>query len=141
MSDGPWSFGEAREACRNASAAQTAAEQALKDAARDAAQAEAAYRVALATKIVELHDGGLAWSVCGDVARGDEEVAELKRLRDIAEGVREAMTHAAWKRAADRRDAQRFADWSQRREFAETGGEVDPTYEPPIGGRPQAVAA
>ncbi len=127
MSDRPWEFGEARDVCRDASSAQHAAEEAMKDAAKDFAIAEEHYRKALATEIVSLHNDGLVWSVCGDVARGDDRVAELKRKRDIAEGVREAMTHAAWRRAADRRDAQRFSDWSQRRELAElTGSAPEP---------------
>lgn len=130
----PWAFDEALAACRSASRAQSDTEDALKEAYRNAAEVESEYRKALAKAILHLHDDeGLAWSVCGDVARGDEAVAELKRLRDIAEGAKEATTHAAWKRNADRRDAQRFADWSQRREFAEAAGSVETTHETSIG--------
>ena len=46
------------------------------------------------------------------------------------------MQQAAWRRAADRKDAQRFADWSQRREFAEAdGGSPQPQWSKPIGAR------
>lgn len=108
----------------------------MKQVARDYAQAEEAYRKALAEKILRLHDEGTAWSVCADVARGDSTVARLRRERDVAEGLREAMTHALWRHNANRRDAQRFADWSQRREFAEARGDVpDGPYETPIGAR------
>lgn len=119
MSNQPWDFSEAREACRAASQAQHAAEDALREASKDLALMEEQYRLTLAKKIVELRAEGMPASVCADVARGDKDVAKLRMKRDIADGVREAAVHAAWRRAADRKDAQRFADWSQRREFAE----------------------
>ncbi len=128
MNDQPWDFATARMACRDASAAQAAVEESLREAYR-----EEAYRKALAVEIVNVHESGVAWSSAPDLARGSDHVAELRRKRDIAEGVREAMQQAAWRRAADRRDAQRFSDWSQRREFAEAAGAFDPTYERPIG--------
>lgn len=121
---GPWTIDEAREFCRGAAVAQEKAEEAMREAARRFAEAEEAYRKALALKIVELHESGVAWTVAPDLARGDAEVARLRRERDIAEGVREAMTHALWRHNANRRDAQRFADWSQRRELAEAAGVV-----------------
>lgn len=121
VSDAPWTFGEARQACRDASAAQIAVEDALKAAYRDYAQKEEAYRKALAVEIVRCHADGIAWSTAPDIARGDDTVAKLRMERDIAEGVREALQQAAWRRTADRKDAQRFADWSQRRELAEGG--------------------
>lgn len=117
----PWDFDEAREACRISSHAQAAAEDALREAAREFAVAEEQYRVALAKKIVELRADGLAASVCADVARGDPAVARLRMTRDVKDGVRESMMHAAWRRAADRKDTQRFADWSQRQTLAEAG--------------------
>lgn len=121
----PWTFEEARQKCRSASLAQEQAEDGLRAAARDAAIAEEAYRQALAVEIVRQHDvEEVAWSVAPDLARGDTKVAELRRKRDIAEGVREAMVQLAWRRAADRKDAQRFADWSQRREMAEGYGQL-----------------
>ncbi len=123
----PWDFDEAREACRMASQAQHAAEDALKEAARDLALAEQAYRLALAKRIVELRADGTPASVCADVARGDVEIARLRMKRDIADGVREAAVHAAWRRNADRKDAQRFADWSMRRELVEGG---QPEWQP-----------
>lgn len=122
MSEAPWTFAEAVRRCRDASTRQEAAEQALRDAYRDAALAEESYRRALALAIVNAHADGVAWSVASDVARGETDVARLRRERDIADGVREALTQAAWRRAADRRDAQRFADYSLRRDLAENGG-------------------
>jgi hypothetical protein len=132
----PYDFQAAREAAAAASRAQLDAERHLKDAARDFAEKEERYRVALAKEIVRQHaDDGVAWTVAPDLARGDVTVARLRRERDIAEGVREAMQQAAWRRAADRKDTQRFVDWSMRRELAEGYGTApEPGFSQPIGG-------
>lgn len=119
MTSAPWTFDEAREHARTAAANQRAAEDFMRSAARDFALAEESYRVALAKEIVEQHAAGVAWTVCQDLARGAKPVAELRRKRDIAEGVKEAASQAAWRAAADRRDTERFCDWSMRRELAE----------------------
>lgn len=116
----PWDFDEARQNCRQASLRQESAEEALRKAYVDTAVANERYRKALADKILELRSEGFPATVCSDLARGDKTVAELKRQLDVQEGVREAMAQAAWRLTADRKDAQRFADWSQRREMAET---------------------
>lgn len=126
MTAGPWTFEQARDACYRASVAQRQAEELGRAAARDYAVAEEAYRVALAKEIVRQHaEDGVAWTVAPDLARGDSTVAALRRRRDIAEGVRDAAQQAAWRASADRKDAQRFADWSCRRELAENGGPDD----------------
>ena len=136
MTGQPYTFAEARAAAGQASAAQLAAERAMKDAARDYAVKEEAYRKKLAETILRVHADGAAWTVAGDLARGDSDVARLRRERDIAEGVREAMAQAAWRRAADRKDTQRFIDWSLRRDLAEGYGNApEPEYTEPIGGR------
>ena len=115
----PWDFDEARIACRKASQRQEHGEEALRKAYIDRAVSNERYRRALADKILELRADGLPATVCADLARGDSHVADLKRQYDIADGVCEAMLQAAWRFTADRKDAQRFADWSQRREMAE----------------------
>ncbi len=80
-----------------------------------------------------VHNNGAAWTVAQDLARGNTDVARLRRERDIAEGVKEAAVQAAWRRAADRRDVGRFMDWSARRDLAEM---PDPeAFESAIGGR------
>lgn len=134
----PYDFESARNAASAASRAQLEAERNLKDAARDFAQKEERYRVALAKEIVRQHaDEKVAWTVAPDLARGNAEVARLRRDRDIAEGVREAMQQAAWRRAADRKDTQRFIDWSMRRDIAEGFGVApEPEFSEPIGVRP-----
>lgn len=116
----PWTFEEARAAAYRASANQQAGEDFVKEAHKQYAQAEKAYRMALAAKIIDLHSQGTAWSQCGDLARGDQHVAELKFRRDVAEGVKEAAVQAAWRNSADRRDTESFVAWSMRRELAET---------------------
>lgn len=133
---GPWTFDQARDKCLEASVAQRSAEQFMRDTAKEYALAEEAYRKALAVQIVHEHNDGVAWTVAPDLARGDEKVAGLRRRRDIAEGVREAAVQAAWRAAADRRDAQRFADWSMRRDIAEGYGDApEPEPSRPIGAR------
>lgn len=114
-----WDFSQARDACRGASAAQQAVEDDIRRAYRDFAEKERLYREALATEIVKVHNDGIAWSTAPDIARGDSKVARLRAERDISEGVKEAVMQAAWRRVADRKDAQRFSDWSMRRELAE----------------------
>src|SRR5436189_5645230 len=98
----PWSFDEARNAAHQASANQRAGEDFVKESHKQYAQAEKAYRMKLAEKILELHGKGVAWSQCGDLARGDRDVAELKFRRDGAEGVKEAATQDAGRNSADR---------------------------------------
>lgn len=115
----PWDFDQARDACRKAAHAQENAEEGVRHAAQALAVAEESYRVALAKRIVELRADGTAATVCADLARGDAAVAELRRVRDIADGVYEAFKQASWRHNQNRKDAQRFADWSMRRELAE----------------------
>lgn len=123
MSESPWTFKEARDAAARASRAQEHAERALVDAAEAHAEAERRYRQALAEEIVRQHaQEGVAWSTAPDLARGNERVAKLRYERDVAEGVKEATTHAAWRAAADRRTTEALMTWSMRRELAENGG-------------------
>lgn len=119
--EAPWDFGEARARCRRASQAQVQAEQHLRAAYVAVAEADRAYRRALAERILELAAEGMAITACRTVARGDARVSALAYDLAVAEGVREAASQAAWRLSADRKDAQRFADWSQRRELYETG--------------------
>lgn len=135
MTGQPYSFQQARQAARDASKLQEAAETSLRESARDFAVKEEKYRVALAKEIVRQHDAdGVAWTVAPDLARGNPDVARLRRERDIAEGVREAMQQAAWRRAADRRDTGRFIDWSARVDLRVDPPPPDWTREPVIGG-------
>lgn len=110
----PFDFTEAREAARKASESQKATEDAMLEASRTKAATERSYRIALANRIIQAHDDGIAWTACGDIARGDKTVAQLRYERDIAEGVSEALEQAAWRHSADRKDLQRLIAWSER---------------------------
>ena len=114
MNPQPMDFEQARAAARKASEGQAATENAMLEAARNKAQAEQGYRKAHAVAIVKAHEGGIAWSVCSDIARGDAEVARLRYERDVCEGVCEALSQAGWRHAADRKDLTRLIAWSER---------------------------
>lgn len=128
---GPWLFPDAERASDRSSSAQLMAETFVKDAFKAYAVAEEKYRVALARRIVEAHDANVAWTACADIARGDKEVARLRRERDIAEGVKEAAQQAAWRASADRRDTERLIGWSARADVAQNyhqpAGPANPT--------------
>lgn len=111
----PYDFAEAKAAASRAARNQQQTEQQLRDASRTLAKAEQAYRLALAKRIVEVHAEGAAWTVAQDLARGSEQVAQLRYERDVARGVLEAAQQAAWRQAADRKDLGRLIDWSSRR--------------------------
>lgn len=121
MTQSPYTFGEAKEAATRASASQRATEDFIREAYKSFAFAEKTYRIALAQKILELHANGVAWSSTADLARGDKDVAHLKALRDIAEGVKEAASQAGWRASKDRDDTAGLIAWSMRRELAEVG--------------------
>ena len=58
---------------------------AMKVTGRKLAEAEKNYRVALCKKILTERASGTPVTIISDVCRGDEEVAELKFKRDLAE--------------------------------------------------------
>lgn len=128
----PWDFGRAMTNSNNIKSAQANAEEFYKTRARDFAEKEERYRTALAKEIVRQHnEDGVAWSVAPDLARGDKEVARLRKERDIAEGMKDAALQALWRLAADRRDLGRFIDWSMRVDIAvhASGREDEPEPE------------
>lgn len=127
MNNRPWDFDEARDHCRQASGHQEAAEANLKQAYIDFAQAQEKYSLKLALMVTSLREMSVPVTVCLELARGAEDVAALRKDRDIAEGVKAAAEQACWRRNADRKDAQRFSDWSQRRELAEVGHDTRDT--------------
>ena len=135
MTDAPWTFGEARQKCLDAASAQEDAEQRVKDAYRDFADKQRKYKVALKKAMLRFKGEGFAISTCRDLARGDDHVALLAYERDLAEGNREAAVDAMWRHTANRKDAQRFAQWGERRELAEGFGQ---TPEPDWSSQPAA---
>lgn len=52
---------------------------------RKLAEAEMKYRIAYRKEILRLHEeDNVAWTVCDDLAKGDEHVATLRFNRDVA---------------------------------------------------------
>ena len=121
MSESPYTFAEARAAAHDASVRQIQAEKERVRAHQQYAEAERSYRMALSERIMGLHADGVAWSAAADIARGEQKVAHLKMLRDIAAGVRDAAEQAGFRLNADRRILERLTEWSMRRELAEGG--------------------
>ena len=109
----PYDFGQARDAAYRFQSAQLAGEKALRDANDALALAEKVYRKALALRIVELHSASVAWTVCQDLARGDDNVADLRYARDVARGVFEATQTASWRHTANRKDCLELIVWSR----------------------------
>jgi hypothetical protein len=134
MNQHPYDFAEARTQANAASERTRLAEDFYKQQARAYAIAEEAYRKRLAERIVELRGESKPVTIVPDLARGDTEVARLKRERDIAEGMKDAALQALWRLAADRRDLGRFIDWSMRAAFRDDEPR-EQDYEPVIGGR------
>lgn len=111
----PYDYESAKRAIARGSRDQSQAADWTAEAARDFAQAEKEYREALAIEMVNLHDRqGVAWSACPDLARGDGKVAELRRKRDVAEGVKEAAEQRAWQASANRRSLEQLVNWSMK---------------------------
>lgn len=64
------------------------------DLVQKAAQAEHDYRVALASKILEMRADGHPATIMSDVCRGNKHIAKLKLDRDIAQGMSDANLQA-----------------------------------------------
>ena len=121
MSNRPYDFAEARQAVSRAAKAQLGAEKDRAEAVEVYAGAERDYRVSLSVRIVALHNSGVAWSVAADVARGEAEVAELRRLRDIAYGMLAVAENRSFRTGADRRSVDQLVTWSMKRELSDPG--------------------
>src|SRR4051794_12180203 len=110
----PFDFARAWETHQEAQRSQAEAERKVGEKGRAFARAEENYRKALALEEWRLRrEEGVAWSVIGDLARGNEHVAMLKRVRDEAEVDYKQADHVVYKCAADRRDVEGFIDWSK----------------------------
>lgn len=59
----------------------------LKDRGRDYAKAYTTYRKMLAKELLRLKAEGMQATLCGDVARGKEEIAEAKEQEIITESL------------------------------------------------------
>lgn len=128
----PLDFAAAVTASREASEDQHNAEKWYAAKGREFAEAERQYRKALATKILMLKVQGTPATVAQDIARGDEEVANLRFERDVAEGVRDAAAQSIYRHTANRRELLQFVDWSKRASFLDR---EPPQDMPTFGGR------
>lgn len=113
----PLEIQDARQAAHRASELQREVEDRLRKTSRDLAEAERAYRKKLSERIVELKAEGMAATTCGEVARGEKGVADLRYQRDVAAGVFEAAKQEAFRRGADRRDVDTLLNWSMKRDL------------------------
>jgi hypothetical protein len=122
----PLEIPDAREAAHEASKRQRDVEDQIRDASSAYAEAERQYRLKLTTRIMHLHaQDGVAWTACGEIARGEKEVADLRYARDVAKGVLEAAQQQAFRRGADRRDLDTFLNWSMKRDLRTDAPPVD----------------
>lgn len=107
-----WDYETCQRVMRNLSVSQKEAEAEYSEASEKAARAEAAYRMELAKKELVLREEGFPATLIGDLARGDERVANLKLERDLAESLKDVASKSLWRHASDRKDAHRLVDYS-----------------------------
>lgn len=137
----PFEIADARSAAHEASKLQRAVEDRIREASKKVAEAERQYRLKLTTRILHLHaQDKLAITMCGEIARGEQDVADLRYERDVAKGVLEAAQQQAYRYAADRRDLHRLIEWSERRDLRTDAEPVDWSRQPTYGtGTPPGI--
>lgn len=118
----PLEIADARSAAFSASERQREVEDLLTEKGKALADAERAYRRELTKRILALHAGedgqpGLAITTCETVAKGEEEISQLRHDRDIAKAAYKSVEQMAFTRGADRRTLDRFIDWSMHRDL------------------------
>lgn len=114
----PLEITDARDAAFEASKKQRDVEDQIRQSSKALAEAERQYRLKLTTRILHLHtQEGLAITMCGEVARGEKEVADLRYKRDVAKGIHEANLQQAFRRGADRKDVHQLLVWSEKRDL------------------------
>lgn len=110
----PWDFLQAQEQLRRASVIERAGEQAYRGAQAHLADKERAYKIELAKEIVRLRGNGVAQTVAGDLARGTQEIADLRYERDLARGALTAAHNGMFRRGRMHDDTREFAVWSRQ---------------------------
>jgi hypothetical protein len=108
---------EAREAQYKASETQRDHADALAAAHNALADAEYTYRTALSARWKQLKDEGWAATVCGDIARGEESIATLRRARDQRLGEVKRLEELFYAFGADRRGLDGLVHWSRARDL------------------------
>lgn len=113
----PFEIQDARDAQHQAAATQRAHADAIAAAHGALGDAEYTYRTALSARWKQLKEEGWAATTCGDIARGEESIAHLRRERDRRKGELAALEEISYSLAADRRALDGLVDWSKRREL------------------------
>lgn len=113
----PFEIIDAREAQHKASENQREHADKLAKAYGALADAEYTYRTALTNRWKQLKKEGWAATTCGDIARGEESIATLRRERDRREGELKELEQDAFRLAADRRALDGLIDWSMHRDL------------------------
>lgn len=114
-----WDWGQAQQAMNAAAAAQETSEQAMRDAGKEAADAERQYARALAMRMLEIKANGMAITVTERIAKGDEDISNLRYARDLKAAAFKAACAANYRHSANRADAVELAKWAMRRELAD----------------------
>jgi hypothetical protein len=68
----------------------------FKDAGKKRASSERAYRIGLSDKVAKIRATGEKVSIIGDLARGYEDVADLRMQRDMDDVLYEAERERIW---------------------------------------------
>lgn len=98
---------------------QEASEQHMRDTAKEAAVAKRDYQRALAVRIVELKARGNAVTACETIAKGEQDISDLRFQRDLKEAEAQAARAANYRHSANRQDTLKLTEWSMRRELAD----------------------
>jgi hypothetical protein len=113
----PFEILDAREAQYSATKHQRAHVDKVAKAHDALADAEYTYRTALSARWKQLREEGWAATVCGDIARGEESIAQLRCERDKRQGELRALEEDSYRIAADRRGLDGLIAWSKDRDL------------------------
>ena len=114
-----WTWHQAQDAMQDAADEQEASEQHMRDTAKEAAVAKRDYQRALAVRIVELKARGNAVTACETIAKGEDDISDLRFQRDLKEAEAQAARAANYRQSANRQDTLQLARWAQAREMAD----------------------
>lgn len=114
-----WTWHQAQDAMQDAADEQEASEQHMRDTAKEAAVAKRDYQRALAVRIVELKARGNAVTACETIAKGEDDISDLRFQRDLKEAEAQAARAANYRHSANRQDTLKLCEWAMRRELAD----------------------
>lgn len=110
----PLDLDDGRRAAHQQAKIQRQALAELENRVQDAAQAEHDYRIELAKRMLKLREAGTAATILSDIARGQEDIAEKKRERDIAEGMVTAQRERVRELEGERAMLRELLEYSRR---------------------------